>query len=305
MGIHFDPFELEFIVISDSNGYEIMKFIVPNNDNLTKKDFKFLDNFHEINILSSILKVNSIIEASEILNNPYTAMDLAEYACIFENLMKDKTEPKLFMKDGLLRSKAFKHELMQNLLDILKEYPKRKLVGVAKRSKVLSLISTALRVQKVFPPNMTGYVEIPLDIERMAYKWTGKGKISKNNQGPLSYALGKLYIVKLSKRNNLLLTIEIPYDYLNNESIYNNKEINEIIGHLIKDSMMSYPILGYPQTIMRAHEKAVRCGFTGSVWKDKIIEYILSNIGDRRLSKLIRNQIFLQEIVNKGILGGI
>ncbi|KKL88544.1 hypothetical protein LCGC14_1923630, partial [marine sediment metagenome] len=138
-----------------------------------------------------------------------------------------------------------------------------------------------------------------------AYRWTGRGRITETNQGPLAFAFGKLYIAKLSRKSNLLLTLEIPYDYQNDEPIYNRQEMNEIIGHLIKDSMMSFPIIGYPQTIMRAHEKAVRCGFTASVWKEKIINYILNTIGDENLSKLIRDQVFLQEFVNKGVLGGL
>ena len=305
MGIYFNPFELDLVVISDSNENEIMKFIVPKNDNLTSEDFRYLDDFPEIDSFNSVLGVDSIVNASEILNNPYTAMDIAEFACLFENLVRDNNEPKLYLKDGLLRSKAIKHELIQNLLDTLKDNPRRKLVGVAKRSKVLNLISSALYIEHVFPPDFTGYIEVPLAVERMAYRWTGRGRVSETNQGPLAFAFGKLYIAKLSSKSNLLLTLEIPYDYQNDENIYNRQEMNEIIGHLIKDSMMSYPILGYPQTIMRAHEKAVRCGFTASVWKEKIINYILNTIGDDNLSRLIRDQVFLHEYVNKGILGGL
>lgn len=82
------------------------------------------------------------------------------------------------------------------------------------------------------------------------------------------------------------------------------KQIYEIIGHLIKDSAGSYPILGYPQTIMRAHEKAVRFGFTASIWRDKIIQYLLDNIGDQNIKRLIVENNYLRDYVNKGILGG-
>jgi len=101
-----------------------------------------------------------------------------------------------------------------------------------------------------------------------------------------------------------LVTLEIPHDYKNNEKVYSIREINELIGHLIKDSLGSYPILGYPQTIMRAHEKAVRTCFTASVWRDKIIERILEDIGEKKIQKLIIESNFLREYVKKGILGG-
>ena len=143
-----------------------------------------------------------------------------------------------------------------------------------------------------------------MEIEHIAYKWTGRGRIKENEIKPLVYAFGKLYIAKLSKKSNLLITVEIPYDYYNNEEIYTKMEINEIFGHLIKDSLVSYPILGYPQTIVRAHEKAAMCGFTASIWKDKIIECFLEEIDDKNIKKLIKDSNFLREYINKGILGG-
>ncbi|TFF87943.1 MAG: hypothetical protein EU549_03895 [Promethearchaeota archaeon] len=114
-----------------------------------------------------------------------------------------------------------------------------------------------------------------------------------------------MYIAKLSTQNNLLVTIEIPYDFQNDKPIYSKQDIYEIMGHLIKDSMGSYPILGYPQTIMRAHEKAVRTGFSASIWRDKIIDYLLEEIGDEEIRNLINESHFLREYVKKGMLGGL
>ncbi|MEJ2249616.1 MAG: hypothetical protein P8Y97_08155, partial [Candidatus Lokiarchaeota archaeon] len=79
----------------------------------------------------------------------------------------------------------------------------------------------------------------------------------------------------------------------------------EIIGHLIRDSMGSYPILGYPQTIMRAHERAVRTGFSASIWRDRIIDHLLKEIGDEEIKVLIQESHFLREYVKKEILGGL
>ncbi|MFX1435382.1 MAG: hypothetical protein ACFFB1_16555, partial [Promethearchaeota archaeon] len=208
--------------------------------------------------------------------------------------------------DGLLRTIALKEEHIETLLNILKTYKRRKLVGVAKGSKVLNLISSALFIEKKIPYNKTGFIEIPWKIEQLAYKWTGKGseKVSNNTEKFLHYAFGKLYVAKLSNKSNLLVTLEIPYDFRNNEEIYSRNEIHEIIGHLVKDSHGSYPILGYPQTIIRAHEKAVRTGFTASIWREKIIDRILNEIGEKQLKQLITEANFVREYVKKGILGG-
>src|SRR5207247_2697104 len=126
-----------------------------------------------------------------------------------------------------------------------------KLVGVSKTSAVLSLLSTALHLEKKIPVNSVGYVKVPLDLELRAYRWTGRGNIDLMSAKPLYYAFGELYIAKLAKNSNLLVTIEIPKDLETGKAIYSEEEVNEIISYLAKDSKTSYPVIGYPQTIMR------------------------------------------------------
>ncbi|MGQ4875556.1 MAG: DNA double-strand break repair nuclease NurA [Promethearchaeia archaeon] len=298
MGISFHPFEFDFIMIADSMENELLRFLIPKSDSLNPEDFLFMDKFSQVQTLLKILGIKSIIEVSDLLKNSKIAMELTEYACIFDRISKDLNEPIIIMKDGLLRTKAINYQYLPKIISFLKENKKRKLVGVAKSSQVLNLISTALYVEGIIPNDYTGFIEIPWEIERLAYKRSMK-------ETHLNYSLGKLYVAKLSKFNNLLVTIEIPYDFENNKEIYSRKEIFEIIGHLIKDSQGSYPILGYPQTIMRAHEKAVRTGFSASIWHDKIINHLIDKLGDKNIKKLILEGQILREYVKKDILGGI
>lgn len=304
MGIYFDPFEFDFIVIADSVGNELLNYLVPKSESLQPSDFIYLEKFHQVKKFLEILNLNSIVDTSNLLRNSKIAMQLTEYACIFERLTRDKDEPIIVLMDGLLRTLAIKPESIQKLLSVIKDYKKRKLIGVAKSSRILNLIASALFIEKKIPHGYTGYIEIPWEIERMAYKWTGRGMREDKKSTHLFHAFGRLYIAKLSKVSDLLVTLEIPYDFENNKEIYSIKETNELIGHLIKDSAGSYPILGYPQTIMRAHEKAVRTGFTASIWRDKIIERILNELGDVNLKQLIHESNFLRQYVKKGILGG-
>ncbi len=298
MGINFRPFEFDFILIADSMGNELMRYLIPKSDSLTPEDFLYMNNFSQIQTLLHILSLTSVIEVSQLIMDPKKAMELTEYACIFDRINKDKNEPIIVMKDGLLRTKAIDYKHIQKLIQFLKVNKKRKLIGVAKSSQVLNLISTALHIENIIPQNYTGFIEIPWEIERLAYKQSKK-------ETHLFYSIGKLYVAKLSKINNLLITIEIPYDFENNTEIYSKQEIFEIIGHLIKDSTGSYPILGYPQTIMRAHEKAARTGFSASIWRDKIIEHLVDKLGDDSIKKLIFESQFLREYVKKDILGGL
>ncbi|MHA1222449.1 MAG: hypothetical protein ACTSP3_04165 [Candidatus Heimdallarchaeaceae archaeon] len=253
MGIYFDPFQIDFVRISDNFGREIMKFITPKGVKLDADSFAFLNNNKQIQNFTKILGLNSITEVSSILKNPQVAMELAEFACMFDRLVND-LDPVLIMRDGLLRTKSIKLNYVHDLLEIVKKNKPKKIVGVAKSTKVLDMISTMLYLEKKIPNDQTGYIEISNEIELKAYRWTGKGKINEKKQDEyLHWAFGKLFVAKLSKQSNLLVTLEIPYDYVNNQEIYNQDEISQIIGHLIKDSEASYPILGYPQTIMKAH----------------------------------------------------
>lgn len=304
MNIDFDPFEIDYIEIADSNENVLLKFVIPRGIEHEKSDFADIDKMPIIRNFLDIFNKSSITDISEIYRDPKKIMEIAEYACIFERIQKEAdTNRILIMRDGLLRTKALKHELIPLLLKILNKNKNVKLVGVAKRSMLLSMISSALHLEKKFPSDKVGYIEIPLELELMAYTWSGRGLIGEKKQ-PLAYAFGKLFVAKLSPKSDLLVTVEIPYNLQDNKPIYTSDEINEIFGHLIKDSMYSYPNLGYPQTIMRAHEKAVKIGFIASIMRDKIMDYCLKDLPSD-LQKAIKEYNLLKEKVIKGTLGGI
>ncbi len=309
MKISFDPLEIDLIEVADSYGNLKMKFVLPKESDESEEEIEeksegnFLDEDPIVRKFLDMLGKKSVQEISEILNQSDTYMELSEWACIFEKIANASDDPIILMRDGLLRTKKIKAELIPKLWEILKEKKRLvKLVGVSKTSKVMNLLSTAISIEHVFPDNSIGYVKIPRHLEVRAYKWSGKGKISEN-KNKIYYAFGDLYIAKLSRNSNLLVTVEIPRDLENDEEIYSEREVTELIAHLAKDSAYSYPVLGYPQTIMRAHEAAARVGFPASVVRDKIMEK-LRNMLDEDGRDFMRDAILLTEFVNKGVLGG-
>jgi hypothetical protein len=295
--LSFDPLEIDVIEVADSNGNTKLKFAVPIGEELEKTDFTSIEELLIIKKFLSILGVGNLTEASEILRDPGTLMEIAEFACIFDKITTTSPEEKtIVMKDGFLRTKKIKSELLDKLKEILKNKKNHvKLVGVAKTSKIVSLLSTALFLEKKIPPNQIGYIKIPLELELRVYTWSGKGRITEKTER-LAYSFGGLYIVKLSKLSNILVTVEIPEDYP-------KEEVNEIISYLAKDSKYSYPVLGYPQTIMRAHEAAVRIGLPASIVKDKILERI-KELSDPAVRTFVRDGWLFRDFVDKGVLGG-
>ena len=158
-------------------------------------------------------------------------------------------------------------------------------------------------LEKKIPTNAVGYVRVPLELELRAYKWTGRGTIDREDLRPLYYAFGELYIAKLARNSNLLVTIEIPKDLETGKSIYSEEEVTELMSYLAKDSKTSYPVVGYPQTIMRAHETAVRLGFPASLLRDELRDKILDSL-DKDAREFVRDSWLLTEHVDKGVLGG-
>jgi hypothetical protein len=318
MRINLNPFEINVISVADSNGRKKLSFVVPeikgygdtpeDKKEALKEIVKEIDEKTIIQKFVNMLKCSSISEVSYILNNSNSFMEIAEWACIFDRIESESNEPIIIIKDGLLRTKVLMASEKFNHIKTLKEILKRKkkdakLVGVSKTSAILSLLSTALFLEKKIPSDAIGYVKIPLELELKAYRWEGSGKIDRENVKPLNYAFGEIYIAKLSKDSNLLVTIEIPKDLETGESIYSESEIEEMISYLAKDAKFSYPVIGYPQTIMRAHEVAVQMGFPASVIRDEIRDKIIAGL-DNEVGDFIRDGWLLTDFVDKGVLGG-
>ncbi len=307
--LNFDPFEFDIIDVADSNGNIKLKFAAPNGDLQGTDDLrgivKDLDKNPIISRFLDVLGKGSLVDISEILTNTGTLMELGELACIFDKVASAPEDEKtIILKDGFLRTKKLKAELIAPLLDLIKSKKRHvKVIGVAKTSRLMFLLKAAMICERLFPDDMMGYVEVPLDIENMAYRWSGHGMLDPKTAVPLDYAFGSLYIAKLARYKNLFVTVEIPKDLRHNIPIYTNGEINEIMGHLAKDSASSYPVIGYPQTIMKAHEFAAGLGLPASILRDSIIRGLVKNT-DADLTRYVRDAIFLDESIDKGSLGG-
>ncbi len=311
MRISFDPLELNMIDVADSYGNLKMRFIVPRDSDESEFDpDDYLDENPIIKDFVALLGKKSITEISEIIGHSDSYMEIAEWACIFHKIVHSDEDPVILMRDGLLRTKKLKSELLPRLLDKLREKKRTiRLVGVSKTSAVMTLLSTAISIEKKIPYGQIGFVKIPLGLELQAYTWSGKGKIrdkggkESNGKRGIYYSLGDLYIVKLSKKSNLLVTVEIPRDRVKGLDIYSDSEVRELMSHLAKDSAYSYPVLGYPQTIMRAHEYAVSTGFPASVVRDRILDKIREHLDDKG-KDYMRDAEMMKEEVSKGVLGG-
>ena len=296
MGIRLDPFNVKFIEIADFFGNEPLKFLMTTDEYGHPENLRFMDSIPLVRSFLDVLDAASVAEVAQFPTDAGVAMEIGELACIYDRLVRDPDTPLLLLKDGLLRTKSIRPEFKSKMLAALAKNTRRRLAGVAKQSRVISILASAMHVEKKIPADITGYIEVAEAVERAAFRW------------PINYKVlpfGKLYIAKLSSRSSLLVTVEIPHDFNNNKPIYTNQEIAEIIGCLAKDARYSYPTIGYPQTIMRAHEKAVRTGFTASIWRQKIIDRLVQRSGNERLKDILEQANMVRQHVERRDLGGV
>ena len=306
--MHFEPFEFEVVKVADSSGNVKMNFAAPVGDMSGDKELEeMLEPLNSHPVMRHFLDImgkSSLTEISDILTAKGTLMEIAEFACIFDAIRHASRDNKtIILKDGLLRTKKIRHELIPSLVEVLHRNKDHvKVVGVAKTSKLVFLLQAALACEKIFPREQMGYVKIPLEIENMAYKWSGAGTILRDIPTKLTYSFGNLHIAKLSRYKDLFVTVELPQK-ADGSNIYSEAEATEIMSYLAKDAMYSYPMTGYPQTIMRAHESAAGLGIPASMLHENIIKGLV-NRSDPILAEYIRNSIMLDEAISKEYLGG-
>ena len=64
MGIKFDPWEVDYIITADSDENELMNFLFPKDSNTTPNDYRFLNEFNEVEGFLNLLKLDCITHIS-------------------------------------------------------------------------------------------------------------------------------------------------------------------------------------------------------------------------------------------------
>jgi hypothetical protein len=168
--------------------------------------------------------------------------ELMEWAA----LLKLASQPpvKLLVRDGLLRSVLLTDAVFQRLRAKFEAQTAKHghlLVGVAKRSRVLSYLSMALGLNESFSDGEPAYLLIPAEMERQAapaqYRWIG------------SRAMGLLHIARLDRGEGVPL---MPVDV----AAWQTARIDEAMSLLNESAHASFPLRGYPQALVQAHENA-------------------------------------------------
>jgi len=244
--LSLEPIQLQVVRVADSLGEiyfedfiaqsltpeEILRFFFQSNPRL-QRFLKYLE-----------LDWDQLLPRSDFQRSQLFSMlrELMEWAA----LLKLASQPprKLLIRDGLLRSILLSdvvfHRLRQKFEKLTTKHG-HLLVGVAKRSRVLSYLSVALGLNESFGNGDPAYLLIPAELEKQAapaqYRWIG------------SRAMGLLHIARLDRGESVPL---MPVDI----SEWQADRGDEVMSLLHESAQASFPLRGYPQALLQAHEHA-------------------------------------------------
>ena len=259
-----DPVRIQIIRVVDSAGNVYYENFIPLSMDLKSLFESYFESNDQLQLFREELNLewDDFFPSTDYLRSNLMNMlrELLEWSVILK-LMHQDSEPMLVLRDGLLRSVGIPAVVFQALKEKLEQLSKKnkhKVVGVAKRSKVLSYLSLVISMNNSLPMGTTGYIEISEKIETEAtppnYRWAS----------PRS--MGKLFLARLSSQTSSIYPVEIPK--------WNLDDAEGVFAILSADSLISYPDSGYPLSLIKAHQFARIGGLEIIILENMLIEHL-------------------------------
>jgi hypothetical protein len=182
------------------------------------------------------------------------------------------------LRDGLLRTKAMNRATVKKLAESLEEACNQNgtlILGVAKRSKVLNYLSLAMSLEGTFQKDYPCFCEVPLELEKEAYNWARTWQ--EGDQ-----VFGRMHFVKLvSGRRGLVMPVDVPVWMMN------DNRRKEALEYLAATAESSFPVVGYPYPLVRAHDNAVLRGFEVEMFGSLLEKALISMHSEEEKAKVI------------------
>ncbi len=262
--LSLEPIQLQVVRVADSLGEiyfeefiaqslkpeEILRFFFQSNQRL-QRFIAYLQ-----------LDWDQLLPQSDFQRSHLLSMlrELMEWAALLK--LASQPPPKLLIRDGLLRSVMLTDLVFQRIGEKFAALTAKHghlLVGVAKRSRVLNYLSLALGLAESFAGGEPAYLFIPAELEREAapaqYRWVG------------GRAMGRLHIARLDRGQSVPL---LPVDV----AAWQREHIEEAMSLLHDSARGSFPVRGYPQALVQAHEHARLGGLEIEMLERMLLEQI-------------------------------
>jgi hypothetical protein len=264
--LNLDPICLQILRVADSLGQvhfedfiaqslspnEILRFFFQSNARLQR----FLEYLG--------VDWDDLLPQSEFQRSHLLAMlrELMEWAALLK--LAGQPRVKLLIRDGLLRSILLPERAFQAIrgrFEALTNQHGHLLVGVAKRSRVINYLAVALALSETFGDGQAGYVPVPPELEREAapsqYRWV------------CNRAMGLLHVARLDRGEAVPL---LPVDI----AAWQTDRVEEAMAVLHDSARVSFPIRGYPQALIEAHDHAHLGGLEVELLEELFLEQVAS-----------------------------
>ncbi len=296
--LRFDPFLVQLVRVVDSSNNEYCLETVSPTMSVSALSARQFDGPKGPTALGRLMQRLGVRELSDLSpmihhdksgrpNSPgwvQVYRELVEWAILFKIVReRDFATDTLIVFDGLLRSKVFSHDLFLKYREAIQQGIDRHkvnkrsiyLVGVAKRSKVLSRYRLAMALEGVMRSQFPCYVEIPRELEEKAYVWPeyarGDERVAEGG-GANKFVAGKMFFVKFGKRPRDPVW---PIDIFQSQSADHAK----VFGYLLNDAREGFPLPLYPRSLQKAHEKAALVDFDMDMLQDTIFSGLRAALG--------------------------
>lgn len=218
--------------------------------------------------------------------------DLCEWAVLYERILRfEFATDTLIVRDGLLRSKLFAHDLfiklrdnVQKAIEATREKLRRRiyLVGLAKHSKVLSRYQLAMSIENIMNDPHPCFLEIPRHLEAKAYVWPeyarGAGEGDQGGEAP-KFVAGKMFFAKFgNKAGDPVWAIDLLDFQVQDAAL--------VFGYLLADSLDGFPVPYYPRCLQKAHENAALVGFDMEILQEEIFKAVRAALPTERRDAL-------------------
>lgn len=291
----FDPFHIHLVRVVDSKGKRQLLdavSILTDTDVLSRRLLDDPDS--PLGLMMRDLGVRSLNDLSymipsgrEMRERPESISsswmdvyrDMCEWAVLYKCIRyRTFGSITLMVRDGLLRSISFREGLFPRLRKMIEEAITEQseqeklrmfLVGIAKKSKLLSKYQLAMSIENIFPEGEPRFVRIPRAMEFKAYNWphyaVGPEVETAAEEAAAQRVAGDMYFVRFGSRQGDPVW---AVDILSSQS----KNAQEVFGLMLEDARCGFPVPYYPLCLQKAHEYARIEGLDLSILQDFMVD---------------------------------
>ena len=142
-------------------------------------------------------------------------------------------------------------------------------------------------LERVWDRDYPCYAEVPEDLEAKCYNfdrtWLETASDDSGDGRQLYQSFGRLHLLKLgSSPDSPILPVDVPVWLPSSRK-------QEVLEYLVNDARDTFPVLGYPSALQRAHDHAVLTGLEMTVLGDLMTNSLQGHVDESLRERIVRH----------------